>query len=63
MFPSLVNCCTIDWFHEWPDAALQSVAHHFLGKQGMPEEVLAGVVNICVAMQKSVKGPISSPSK
>eukprot|EP00913_Durusdinium_trenchii_P019788 g18601.t1 len=54
MFPSLVNCCTIDWFHEWPDAALQSVAHHFLGKIGMPENVLNGVVNICVAMQKSV---------
>ena len=18
MFPSLVNCCTIDWFNEWP---------------------------------------------
>ena len=29
-------------FHEWPDAALQSVAHHFLGKQGMPEDVLGG---------------------
>jgi len=26
MFPSLVNCCTIDWFTEWPDEALQSVA-------------------------------------
>ncbi|GMI07902.1 hypothetical protein TrRE_jg5473 [Triparma retinervis] len=26
MFPSIVNCCTIDWFAEWPDEALQSVA-------------------------------------
>ncbi|GLE01654.1 hypothetical protein PINS_up010488 [Pythium insidiosum] len=26
MFPSLVNCCTIDWFAEWPAEALQSVA-------------------------------------
>ncbi|KAL0223335.1 hypothetical protein P9112_002725 [Eukaryota sp. TZLM1-RC] len=26
MFPSLVNCCTIDWFTEWPSEALHSVA-------------------------------------
>jgi dynein heavy chain, axonemal len=24
-FPSLVNCCTIDWFAEWPEEALISV--------------------------------------
>jgi dynein heavy chain len=29
MFPALVNCCTIDWFREWPAEALQSVAQHF----------------------------------
>jgi dynein heavy chain len=31
MFPSLVNCCTIDWFHEWPAEALYSVAKQQLG--------------------------------
>ena len=25
-FPSLVNCCTIDWFTEWPEEALMNVA-------------------------------------
>ena len=29
-FPSLVNCCTIDWFTEWPDEALQSVASRYI---------------------------------
>ncbi len=26
MFPSLVNCCSIDWFVEWPREALLSVS-------------------------------------
>lgn len=25
MYPSLVNCCTIDWFEEWPEDALEQV--------------------------------------
>ncbi|RKO93650.1 dynein heavy chain and region D6 of dynein motor-domain-containing protein [Blyttiomyces helicus] len=30
MFPSLVNCTTIDWFSEWPEDALQEVALKYL---------------------------------
>lgn len=30
MFPSLINCCTIDWFHSWPTDALELVANKFL---------------------------------
>ena len=30
MYPGLVNCCTIDWFHTWPAEALQEVAMKFL---------------------------------
>lgn len=25
MFPSLVNCCILDWFGEWPEEALMAV--------------------------------------
>jgi dynein heavy chain, axonemal len=32
MFPSLVNCCTIDWFTEWPAEALLSVARTSFSK-------------------------------
>lgn len=60
MFPSLVNCCTIDWFSEWPDEALRSVASHFLSGPNskvaaqIPEECQLGIVEVCVDMQSRV---------
>lgn len=35
-FPSLVNCCTLDWFSAWPAEALLSVAHKFLDSVELP---------------------------
>uniref|UniRef100_A0A1I8JH23 DHC_N2 domain-containing protein n=1 Tax=Macrostomum lignano TaxID=282301 RepID=A0A1I8JH23_9PLAT len=29
-FPAVVNCTSIDWFHEWPKEALVSVSRRFL---------------------------------
>uniref|UniRef100_A0A8B9HQL2 Dynein, axonemal, heavy chain 11 n=1 Tax=Astyanax mexicanus TaxID=7994 RepID=A0A8B9HQL2_ASTMX len=29
-FPAVVNCTVIDWFHEWPQEALESVSLRFL---------------------------------
>ena len=29
-FPAVVNCTAIDWFHEWPQEALESVSYKFL---------------------------------
>ncbi|KFO25210.1 Dynein heavy chain 1, axonemal [Fukomys damarensis] len=56
-FPSLVNCCTIDWFNEWPAEALESVATTFLNE--IPElessfEVIEGLIQICVYIHQSV---------
>eukprot|EP00066_Takifugu_rubripes_P027828 XP_011617094.1 PREDICTED: dynein heavy chain 9, axonemal [Takifugu rubripes] len=31
-FPAVVNCTAIDWFHEWPQEALESVSFKFLQK-------------------------------
>eukprot|EP00927_Polykrikos_kofoidii_P016938 TRINITY_DN17697_c0_g4_i1.p1 TRINITY_DN17697_c0_g4~~TRINITY_DN17697_c0_g4_i1.p1 ORF type:complete len:2583 (+),score=405.07 TRINITY_DN17697_c0_g4_i1:3-7751(+) len=53
-FPAIVNCCTIDWFMEWPDAALRDVARQFLCSNDLSKEVRSGVEDICVKMQKSV---------
>ncbi|GBG33121.1 Dynein heavy chain 5, axonemal [Hondaea fermentalgiana] len=30
-FPGLINCCTINWFLRWPDAALKDVANGLIG--------------------------------
>ena len=34
-FPSLVNCCTIDWFTNWPAEALINVAKGFVAEAEM----------------------------
>ncbi len=52
MFPSLVNCCTIDWFLPWPKEALQSVAEYFLNQVEL--ENREGIISICVDMQERV---------
>ena len=53
-FPSLITCCTIDWFTEWPDEALRSVANTFIAETPVPPEVLKGVVDVCMEMHQSV---------
>ena len=53
MFPSLVNCCAIDWFLAWPQEALRSVAEVFIREvEDLPE--FEGIVSICVDMQMRV---------
>ena len=52
MFPSLVNCCTIDWFLPWPKEALQSVAEYFLNQVELDNR--EGIISICVDMQERV---------
>ena len=55
MFPSLVNCCTIDWFTAWPEQALRSVANHFLADGlDLAPDVKKGVIDVCVDMQERV---------
>lgn len=36
VYPSLVNCCTIDWFTTWPEDALQKVAEYFIKSMELP---------------------------
>ncbi|KAM4613811.1 dynein axonemal heavy chain 1 [Polymixia lowei] len=56
-FPSLVTCCTIDWFSAWPEEALQSVAVSFLSE--LPEleaspTAMQGLTLMCVQIHQTV---------
>lgn len=55
MFPALVNCCTIDWFHPWPTDALKNVATSFFKELEIEPKIKEGVVAVCVDMQERVK--------
>jgi dynein heavy chain len=47
MFPSLVNCTTMNWFSKWPERALMSVSKKLLEQIDLPEvyrEPLAFIV-------------------
>ncbi|XP_023289677.1 dynein heavy chain 6, axonemal [Orussus abietinus] len=56
MFPSLVNCCTIDWFSKWPNEALLSVAENTLSSTfGEHPEKVTALSTICVSMHESVE--------
>ncbi|XP_041838798.1 dynein heavy chain 6, axonemal [Melanotaenia boesemani] len=55
MFPSLVNCCTIDWFVQWPREALLSVSQAFFqdtdfGSQELKQSFSAMCVEIHVSV-------------
>eukprot|EP00792_Barthelona_sp_PAP020_P009040 TRINITY_DN3265_c0_g4_i2.p1 TRINITY_DN3265_c0_g4~~TRINITY_DN3265_c0_g4_i2.p1 ORF type:complete len:4140 (+),score=1212.96 TRINITY_DN3265_c0_g4_i2:30-12449(+) len=61
-FPSLVNCCTIDWFTEWPEEALLSVAKDAFIDTRFEEEdntkdaaIRNAVVEMCVEFHQSVQ--------
>ena len=45
MFPGLINCTAIDWFHPWPLDALIGVANRFLAEvEVIPDEDLRGKI-------------------
>lgn len=36
-FPAIINCTSLDWFHEWPQDALIDVAGRFLAEVKFPD--------------------------
>uniref|UniRef100_A0A8C4XVJ4 Dynein axonemal heavy chain 3 n=1 Tax=Falco tinnunculus TaxID=100819 RepID=A0A8C4XVJ4_FALTI len=55
MFPSLINCCTIDWFQTWPTDALEMVANKFLEEVELEDDIRKEVVSMCKYFHESVR--------
>ncbi|CAI8026112.1 Dynein heavy chain 3, axonemal [Geodia barretti] len=55
MFPSLINCCTIDWFQAWPSDALEMVANKFLEDVDMSDQMRGQCVTLCQHFHQSVR--------
>ena len=55
MFPSLVNCCTIDWFQPWPGEGLIAVAGQFLADLQLDPTLQKAVVDQCMSFQQSAR--------
>ncbi|KAF9412146.1 hypothetical protein HW555_009276, partial [Spodoptera exigua] len=55
MFPSLINCATIDWFTAWPSDALERVAHTFIFEmEDVEDELRLACVDMCQLFHTSV---------
>ncbi|KAI8587105.1 dynein heavy chain and region D6 of dynein motor-domain-containing protein [Geranomyces variabilis] len=54
-FPAIVNCTMIDWFHEWPEEALQSVATRFIATSDLvPDDLKLAVTRFMAFAHQSV---------
>ena len=54
-FPGVVNCTSIDWFHEWPQEALLSVSRRFIqDNEYLPEELKDSVSEFMSFVHTSV---------
>ncbi|CAF0750041.1 unnamed protein product [Didymodactylos carnosus] len=55
MFPSLINCCTIDWFMSWPQDALEMVAKKFLEEVELEDDIRAHCVVMCKTFHEHIR--------
>ena len=54
-FPAVVNCTSIDWFHEWPDEALISVSTKFLSEHPhVPQDIRGSIGQFMAFVHQSV---------
>ncbi|EDV24937.1 uncharacterized protein TRIADDRAFT_25541, partial [Trichoplax adhaerens] len=54
-FPSLINCCNIDWYQAWPEDALEMVAYKFLEDIDLQENERDNIVDLCKLFHKNIR--------
>ncbi len=55
-FPSLINCCTLNWFSRWPNSALLSVSTKFLNDiDGTTPAVKKALAEMCMQIHTTVE--------
>lgn len=54
-FPSLVNCCCVNWLPRWPSDALVAVAEKFLADINLDPEIRPAIVQTCQVFHENTK--------
>jgi len=54
-FPNLINCATINWFHNWPAEALIETATSKFKDLQVEQAVKDKLIRICCSFHTSVK--------
>lgn len=47
LYPSLVNCCTIDWYDAWPSESLEMVANMYMKSVDIVDDVKVSIALSC----------------
>ncbi|KAF5297854.1 hypothetical protein FQA39_LY19240 [Lamprigera yunnana] len=47
LYPSLINCCTLDWFEDWPEDALEKVAKNWMTNVNLTSEIKESAITTC----------------
>lgn len=54
-FPAVVNCTSINWFHEWPESAMVSVSERFISEdENVPPKLHSSISIFMAFVHKSV---------
>jgi len=53
--PSLINCCTINWFQAWPEDALVAVARKGLAEMTLTDPERVAITDVCQRFHASAR--------